>query len=149
MRAVVQRVSEARVSVERETVAVMGPGLLVLLGVGQRDGLRDAEELAGKLVHLRVFEDDRGRLNRSLLDTGGGLGIVSQFTLFGDCRRGRRPSFGEAARPEQAQPLLEALVAEARRLGVEVVTGRFQARMKVALCNDGPVTLLLDTEKSF
>ncbi len=149
MRAVVQRVSEARVSVEGETVGVMGAGLLALVGVAQRDGLPDAEELAGKLVNLRVFEDERGRMNRSLLESGGSLGVVSQFTLLADCRKGRRPSFAEAAPAEHAEPLLEALVATARGLGVDVVTGRFRASMQVTLCNDGPVTLLLDSEKVF
>jgi len=123
----------------------MGPGLLCLVAVGSSDGLRQAEELAHKLVHLRVFPDERGRMNRSLLDVGGMLGIVSQFTLYGDTRKGRRPYFGGAAPPERAEPLLEALVQAAREAGASVVTGRFGARMDVELVNSGPVTLWIDT----
>ena len=149
MRAVVQRVSEARVSVEGETVAAMGSGLLALVGVSHGDGPADAEELARKLVHLRVFADADGRMNRSLLDAGASLGVVSQFTLLGDVRQGRRPSYAEAAPAEQAQGLIEQLVLAARELGAPVVTGRFQAMMQVALVNDGPVTILLDTRKRF
>jgi len=145
MRAVVQRVAEARVDVADETVAAMGPGLLALVGVGQEDVLEDAIQLAHKLVHLRVFEDDQGRMNWSLLDTGGTLGVVSQFTLLGDTRRGRRPSFAAAAPPEQAEPLIEAVVREAREARVPVVSGRFGARMAVNLVNAGPVTLWVDT----
>lgn len=127
----------------------MGEGLLALVGVGREDGEADALELARKLVHLRVFPDEQGRMNRSLLETGGSLGVVSQFTLYGDARRGRRPSYGEAARPELARGLVDAVAAEARSLGVEVVTGRFQAMMDVSLENSGPVTLLLDTSGRF
>ncbi|MCP3986669.1 MAG: D-tyrosyl-tRNA(Tyr) deacylase [bacterium] len=149
MRAVVQRVRRARVDVAGETVGEMADGLLALVGVERGDGPSDALQLAAKLVHLRIFEDAAGRMNLSLLETGGSLGVVSQFTLLGDARKGRRPAFGEAARPEQAEPLLETLVAEARDLGAPVVTGRFQARMDVELVNEGPVTILLDTHKAF
>ena len=127
----------------------MGAGLLALVGVARADGPAQAEELARKLVHLRVFADAAGRMNASLLEAGGTLGVVSQFTLLGDARKGRRPSWSEAAPPEQAEPLIEALCAEARALGVPVVTGRFRARMAVELVNDGPVTILLDTERRF
>jgi D-tyrosyl-tRNA(Tyr) deacylase len=149
MRAVAQRVREARVEVEGEEVASMGPGLLALVGVGQEDEPADAAELARKLVHLRVFADAEGRMNRSLLDAGATLGVVSQFTLFGDARQGRRPSFAEAAPPERAEGLIEAVVAAAREAGAPVVTGRFRAMMQVSLVNDGPVTILLDTRRLF
>lgn len=149
MRAVVQRVRAARVSVGEETVAEMGAGLLALVGVARGDGAEQARALARKLVHLRVLEDEEGRMNRSLLETGGTLGVVSQFTLLGDAREGRRPSFTQAAPPEEAEPLVETLAEEARRAGAPVVTGRFRAHMQVELLNDGPVTLLLDTEKRF
>jgi len=149
VRAVVQRVDRAEVTVAGEVVAAMEAGLLALVGVARDDGPGDAEELARKLVHLRVFEDDAGRLNRSLLDAGLTLGVVSQFTLLADCRKGRRPSFGEAAPPAVAEPLVSAVAECARALGVTVVTGRFRATMSVALVNAGPVTLLLDTRKVF
>ncbi len=149
MRAVVQRVSQAQVEVAGERIAVMEHGLLVLVGVGRRDGRDDALELARKLVGLRIFEDDAGKMNRSLTDVGGTLGLVSQFTLWGDARKGRRPSFGEAAEPGEAKALFEVLTAEAEELGVPVVTGRFGASMNVSLTNSGPVTILLDTERSF
>jgi D-tyrosyl-tRNA(Tyr) deacylase len=149
VRAVAQRVSSARVRVGDELVAEMGEGLLALVGVARGDGPREAEELGRKLVHLRIFGDEGGRMNRSLLDRAGTLGVVSQFTLLGDARQGRRPAFVDAAPPEEAEPLVEALCAAARALGVRVVTGRFRARMEVALVNDGPVTLLLDTAKRF
>jgi D-tyrosyl-tRNA(Tyr) deacylase len=127
----------------------MDAGLLALVGVARGDGDADADALAEKLVHLRVFEDGDGRMNRSLLETGGALGVVSQFTLLGDCRKGRRPSWDGAATPEVAEPLIERLVRQARSLGVTVVTGRFQTTMEVELCNQGPVTLLLDTARLF
>lgn len=149
MRAVVQRVERATVRVAGEVVGEMGPGLLALVGVARDDAPADADELAQKIVHLRVFEDEQGRMNRSLLDTGLELGVVSQFTLLADCRKGRRPSFGDAAAPEVAAPLVEAVVAAARAHGVTVVTGRFRAEMAVELVNAGPVTLLLDTRKVF
>jgi D-tyrosyl-tRNA(Tyr) deacylase len=145
----VQRVREARVTVLGELVAEMGEGLLALVGVARGDGPADATALAEKLTHLRVFEDADGRMNRSLLETGGTLGVVSQFTLLGDVRRGRRPSFVEAAAPEQAEALVEALASRARAAGVPVVTGRFRARMEVALVNAGPVTVMLDTKGLF
>lgn len=149
MRAVAQRVRSARIHVDGEEIAAMEAGLLVLVAAGRDDTEASAAELARKLVQLRVFEDDAGRMSRSLLDTGGTLGVVSQFTLFGDCRKGRRPSFSAAAPAELAEPLVEAVAAEARALGAPVVTGRFQAMMDVSLVNAGPVTLLLDTERQF
>ncbi len=149
MRAVVQRVRSARVRVEDETVGEMGPGLLALVGVAEDDGPDDADELARKLVHLRVFEDDEQRMNLSLLDRRYALGVVSQFTLLGDVRKGRRPSFGAAAAPDRAEPLIERVVEQARELGATVITGRFRTTMSVELTNDGPVTLLIDTEKRF
>ena len=127
----------------------MEAGLLALVGVGHDDAERDADELARKLVQLRIFDDEQGRMNRSLLEVGGTLGVVSQFTLFGDARQGRRPSYARAAPAEQAEPLIEVLIEAARGLGVPVVTGRFRAMMDVALVNAGPVTILLDTEKQF
>ncbi len=149
MRAVAQRVRWARVRVGAELVAEMSAGLLALVGVAREDSGADADALAEKLVHLRVFEDEQGRMNRSLAETGLALGVVSQFTLLGDCRKGRRPSWDAAAPPEQAEPLLERLVSQVRTFGVTVVTGRFRATMEVELCNQGPVTLLLDTTRLF
>lgn len=149
MRAVAQRVLRARITVGDEVVGEMGPGLLALVGVRRGDGPEAAAELARKLVHLRVFEDAAGRNEASLLDAGGTLGVVSQFTLLGDARKGRRPSYFEAAPPEQAEPLVAEVAAEAQRLGAPIVTGRFRARMQVELVNDGPVTILLDTERVF
>jgi len=149
MRAVAQRVRAARVTVAGEEVARMGEGLLALVGVAHADGEDQAAELARKLVHLRVFEDAAGRMDRSLLDAGGTLGVVSQFTLLADARQGRRPSYAGAAKGEHAEPLLERLAAEARTLGAPVVTGRFAATMDVELVNVGPVTILLDTDKRF
>jgi D-tyrosyl-tRNA(Tyr) deacylase len=149
VRAVAQRVARARIAVAGETVAEMGPGLLALVGVGRGDGPAQAEELARKLVQLRVFPDAQGRMNVSLVESGGTLGVVSQFTLLGDARQGRRPSWTEAAPAEQAEPLIEALCAAARGLGAPVVTGRFRAEMDVELVNHGPVTILLDTDRRF
>lgn len=149
MRAVAQRVARARIAVGDEIVGEMGAGLLALVGVGKRDDAAAAAELARKLVHLRVFADAAGRNEASLLESGGTLAVVSQFTLFGDARKGRRPSYFDAAPPEQAEPLVAAVVEEARRLGVPVVTGRFRARMDVELVNAGPVTILLDTDRAF
>jgi D-tyrosyl-tRNA(Tyr) deacylase len=146
---VVQRVGSAQVTVDEETIGSMQQGLLALVGVGPDDGADDARELARKMAHLRVFPDDAGVMNRSLLDLGGSLGIVSQFTLFGDLRKGRRPYYGGAAEPERAETLIEQLVEEAQGLGLRVMTGRFGASMQVSLTNDGPVTLLIDTEKKF
>ena len=132
-----------------ERISTMGEGLLAFVGVGREDGVQQAEDLARRLVHLRIFGDDAGRMNRSLLDVGGTLGVVSQFTLFGYARQGRRPFFGDAAPAEQAAPLIERLIAAAEALGVRVARGRFQAMMEVGLVNVGPVTLLLDTDKRF
>jgi D-aminoacyl-tRNA deacylase len=147
MRLVVQRVLSSRVLVDGQVAGEIGPGLLVLVGVTHDDTAEQARYLAGKVVGLRVFEDDQGRMNRSVVDVGGGILAVSQFTLYGDCRKGRRPSFDAAARPEQAQALYDEFVRAVTGLGVRVATGVFQARMQVELVNDGPVTLTLDTEK--
>ncbi len=146
MRACVQRVSEASVTVDGQVVGRIGPGLMVLLGVRFDDQPRDALFLAQKLVGLRIFEDEQGKMNRSLQDTAGQMLVVSQFTLLGDCRQGRRPSFVAAAPPELAETLYEAFVAAVREQGITVATGRFRAQMNVALVNQGPVTLLLDTK---
>jgi D-tyrosyl-tRNA(Tyr) deacylase len=145
MRAVVQRVSEARVTVDGSITGRIGAGLLVLLGVTRSDTEADSRYLADKILNLRVFSDDAGKMNRSLLDTGGALLVVSQFTLYGDCRKGRRPSFDAAAPPEQARTLYEIFITAARAEGVPVETGVFQAHMAVSLTNDGPVTLLLES----
>lgn len=144
-----QRVASAAVDVGDQRVAEMGEGLLALVGAGQGDSERDAVELARKLVHLRVFADAEGRMNRSLVETGGTLGVVSQFTLFGDVRHGRRPSFVEACPADEAEGLVEAVCASASGFGVPVVSGRFRAAMRVSLVNDGPVTILIDTSKRF
>lgn len=150
MRAVVQRVSHASVRVGDEVVGRIGAGFLALVAAGQGDDEAAADALAEKLVHLRVFEDDAGKMNRSLLEVSGELLVVSQFTLFGDCRKGRRPSFVDALEPVRAEALVERVVETARKLGAaRVATGRFRATMAVELCNDGPVTLLLDTNKNF
>jgi D-tyrosyl-tRNA(Tyr) deacylase len=149
VRAVVQRVRSGRIQVAGEEVGSMGEGLLALVGVGREDGPEQARELARRMVQLRVFPDDRGRMNRSLLDLGGSLGLVSQFTLYADARQGRRPSYARAAPAEQAEPLVDAVAEAARSLGAPVVTGRFGAMMDVSLVNAGPVTILLDTEKQF
>ncbi len=145
MRAVAQRVSRARVRVGERTVAEMGGGLLALVGVARDDAPQDARQLASKLCDLRIFADADGRMNESLRDVGGTLCVVSQFTLLGDARKGRRPSYAHAAPPERAEPLIELVAEEARGSGVPVVTGQFQAMMQVELVNDGPVTLLLDS----
>jgi D-tyrosyl-tRNA(Tyr) deacylase len=145
MRAVVQRVKESSVKTGQETISRIGGGLLVLLGVAQDDRPSDAGYLANKIVNLRIFEDDIGKMNRSLLETGGEMLVVSQFTLLGDCRKGRRPSFMSAAEPEKATALYEDFVEQVHRLGVSVQTGRFRAMMEVALVNDGPVTLILES----
>jgi D-tyrosyl-tRNA(Tyr) deacylase len=145
MRAVCQRVSEAQVRAGWETVGEIGAGLCVLLGVARGDGEAEAERLAGKVARLRVFADEEGRFDRSLLDIGGAALVVSQFTLIADTAKGNRPSFSEAARPEQAEPLYERFCAELRALGVAVAQGVFGAKMEVELVNDGPVTIVLDT----
>ncbi len=149
MRAVVQRVSRAKVSVGKEIVGEIGRGVLVLLGVSVRDSDKDAVYLADKVLNLRIFEDAEDKMNRSLLDIKGQLLVVSQFTLYGDSTRGRRPSFIDAAPPERANRLYESFVTEARKQVTKVATGRFQAMMDVELVNDGPVTILLDSEKKF
>jgi D-tyrosyl-tRNA(Tyr) deacylase len=145
MRAVVQRVSRASVRVDGEVVGAIGPGLCALVGVGKIDTERDAEQLADKLAGLRIFEDAQGKMNLALGDVGGGLLCVSQFTLFGDTSRGRRPSFADAMEPVEAQRLFERLCENCRARGMAVETGRFRAHMLVELVNDGPVTLVLDT----
>lgn len=149
MRAVVQRVSRAQVSADGEIVGQIGLGLLVLLGVGRDDTEADAAYLAEKMAGLRIFEDDREKMNRSVLDVGGSVLAVSQFTLYGDVRRGKRPSFDDAAPPEQARQLYEFFVQQIRASGLCCETGRFQAMMKVELANEGPVTILLDSSKGF
>jgi D-tyrosyl-tRNA(Tyr) deacylase len=149
MRAVVQRVAWARVRVAESVVGEIGPGLLVLLGAQRGDAEPDVERLAEKTVHLRVFEDEAGALNRSLLEIGGALLVVSQFTLLGDCRKGRRPSFIDALEPVAAEALCTRFVELCRGHGAPVETGRFRAMMEVELCNSGPVTLLLDSRRAF
>lgn len=149
MRVVIQRVSEASVTVDRQTVGAIGQGLMVLLGVAQGDTSQEAKFLAEKTAGLRIFEDDAGKMNRSVEEIGGSLLVVSQFTLLGDCRKGRRPGFTDAAPPELADQLYEEFVAALRSRGVNVATGVFRADMQVALVNDGPVTMLLDSRKQF
>lgn len=149
MRAVVQRVSRASVTVNGEITGEIEQGFLVLLGVEQDDTQDDVIYLAQKAAGLRVFEDEDGKMNLALSDVNGKMLVVSQFTLLGDCRKGRRPSFVNAARPEQANELYQSFVAEVRGQGIEVETGRFQEHMDVELVNDGPITLLLDSKKQF
>ncbi len=149
MRAVLQRVTRASVRVGGETVGEIGPGLLVLLGVARDDAGEDARYLLEKVLSLRVFDDAEGRMNLSVVERGGALLVVSQFTLYGDARKGRRPSWFDAAPPELARPLYEFFVTQARARGARVETGSFQAMMEVELVNDGPVTILLDSRKLF
>ncbi|MFP5332041.1 MAG: D-aminoacyl-tRNA deacylase [Acidimicrobiia bacterium] len=144
MRAVLQRVSRAAVTVDGEVVGSIGPGLAVLVGVGPGDTVREADALADKLVGLRIFADAEGRMNRSVAEIGGAILVVSQFTLYGDARKGRRPSFVAAAPPEVAEPLVERVVSSVQAAGIGTATGRFGAMMSVELCNDGPVTLVLE-----
>jgi D-aminoacyl-tRNA deacylase len=144
MRALVQRVTEARVRVDGELVGEIGPGVCVLVGVTHDDDGSTAAKLAAKVAQLRIFDDDAGVMNRSLVDVGGAALVVSQFTLYGDTRRGRRPSWVAAAPPDRAEPLVDAVVDELRSRSIEVATGRFGAHMQVELVNDGPVTLLLE-----
>jgi D-aminoacyl-tRNA deacylase len=148
MRAVLQRVSRAKVEVEGELAGEIGGGLLVLLGVEQKDTSRDADYLVNKVTGLRIFPDDDGRMNRSVVDTGGSLLVISQFTLYGDCRRGMRPSFDKAARPELARELYDYFVEQARKRVSYVATGVFQASMSVSLVNEGPVTIICDSAPS-
>lgn len=147
MRAVLQRVSRARVTVDGDDVGAIGAGLLLLLGIRHDDELRDVEWLVDKLLNLRIFSNSDGKFDRSLRDVEGALLVVSQFTLFADTRKGRRPAFTEAARPEVAIPLYESFVSRARQAGVVVATGRFGASMQVELVNDGPVTITLDSRQ--
>jgi len=146
MRVVLQRVTEARVKVEGQVVGSIGPGLVALLGIARTDTRSDAEYLADKVAGLRIFPDEEGKMNRSLKDTGGSLLVVSQFTLYGDCRKGRRPSFDLAAPPEQARALYEYFLQSARARNVPVEAGVFQAMMAVHLVNDGPVTIICDSQ---
>jgi D-tyrosyl-tRNA(Tyr) deacylase len=149
MRAVVQRVRHAAVTVDGRVTGRIGPGLLVFAGVATDDGPADVEYIAGKLRDLRIFPDEHGRMNRSVVESGGGLLVVSQFTLHADCRKGRRPSFDAAAPAPLAETLYESLVAALRESGLAVETGVFQAHMEVDLLNDGPVTMLLDSRRLF
>jgi D-aminoacyl-tRNA deacylase len=149
MRAVVQRVSRAKVTVAGEIAGEIGLGLLVLLGVGREDSEAKADYLAEKIAGLRIFEDDGGKMNRSVLDVGGAVLVVSQFTLYGDARKGKRPSFDDAAPPQRARELYEYFVEKICRAGLRCETGRFQEMMAVELVNEGPVTILLDSAKGF
>src|SRR3954464_7739362 len=149
MRAVIQRVTRASVAVDGEIVGEISGGLLVLLGVAREDNREDADYLAEKIIALRIFDDELGKMNHSLAEAGGAILVVSQFTLYGDVRKGRRPSYDAAARPEQANQLYEYFVERVRAAGIRCETGKFQAMMKVELVNDGPVTILLDSEKKF
>jgi D-aminoacyl-tRNA deacylase len=149
MRAVIQRVSRAQVKVDGQSVGQIGCGFLVLLGVAATDTEADADYLADKIVGLRIFEDEAGKMNRALADVGGGALVVSQFTLYGDVRRGKRPSFDASAPAEKARQLYEYFVGRIRSMGLKCETGKFQADMQVELVNDGPVTILLDSAKTF
>ena len=146
MRAVVQRVSESSVTVDGEVVGNIGPGLMVLLGVTHEDTEKEADYLVDKIINLRIFSDDAGKMNRSLRDTQGEMLVVSQFTLYGDCRKGRRPSFIQAADPDKGNALYEYFVKKVREIGVTTATGRFGAMMDVSLVNDGPVTLIVESK---
>jgi D-tyrosyl-tRNA(Tyr) deacylase len=149
VRAVIQRVKNARVEIEQKVVGAIGPGLLILLGVGEADTEKDCDYLASKSAHLRIFADENGLMNRSVLETAGSVLVVSQFTLWADCRKGRRPSFIAAAAPEKANKLYEHFISLLRGLGLNVATGQFQELMDVHLINDGPVTIMLDSQKVF
>ena len=146
MRAVIQRVKRSSVSVDSEIIGKIGSGLLVLLGVNEEDEIKDADYLVEKISNLRIFEDENAKMNRSLLETGGEMLVVSQFTLLGDCRKGRRPSFTNAAGPNKAKELYEYFVSQVKLKGVKVKTGQFRAVMSVSLINDGPVTLIVESQ---
>jgi D-aminoacyl-tRNA deacylase len=148
MRSVIQRVSKAKVEIDNRTIAEIGRGLLVYLAIGIEDTADDAKTLADKVANLRIFDDERARMNYSLIDVQGEVLVVSEFTLYGDCRKGRRPNYIRASRPERARQLYESFIDSLRKLGVKVAAGEFQAMMKVELLNDGPVTLLLDTQRT-
>jgi len=148
MRSVIQRVYRAAVKVDHVLVGEIGPGLLALIGIGKEDGPSDLEWLADKIIGLRIFEDENGKMNLSLADVGGELLLVSQFTLYADCRKGKRPGFSEAARPEEAEKYFNDLVRTIRGRGIRVETGRFQTEMDVELVNHGPVTIILDSKKN-
>ncbi|NLM20811.1 MAG: D-tyrosyl-tRNA(Tyr) deacylase [Peptococcaceae bacterium] len=148
MRCVIQRVSKASVQVENETIAQINHGILALVGIGREDSLKDLQWMAEKLSGLRIFEDEQGKMNLSLLDVQGEMLLVSQFTLYGDCRKGKRPSFTEAAAPQEAEKLFNELVNAVRQKGIPVKTGKFQAEMAVELINQGPVTIILDSNNS-
>lgn len=147
MRAVIQRVNQASVRVDQNLINSIGPGLLILLGIHKNDEKQDMEWLVDKVCNLRIFEDQEGRMNRSLLNTGGSMLVVSQFTLYGDCRKGRRPGFSEAAPPELAEQLYLQFIDRVQQQGIPVAGGKFQTHMQVELINDGPVTLILDSTK--
>ncbi len=149
MRAVIQRVSRASVTVDGETTGEIGAGVLVLLGIHRDDGTREIHWMAEKILNLRIFEDENGKMNDSLLDTGGAMLIVSQFTLYGDCRKGRRPGYSSAVPPESAKNLYQQFIDSVKQKNIPVSCGRFQAHMDVDLVNDGPVTLMLDSSKLF
>ena len=149
MRAVIQRVSSASVIVGSETTGEIGSGLLVFLGIHHDDGAPEIKWMSDKIRNLRIFEDEEGKMNRSLIDTGGAMLVVSQFTLYGDCRKGRRPGYSAAAPPEHANALYEQFITHVMESGIKTASGKFQAHMDVSLVNDGPVTLLLDSSKIF
>ncbi len=149
MRAVIQRVNQASVQINGSTTGKIGPGLVVLLGIRTDDTSKDLQWLADKIIHLRIFDDKEGKMNISLTNIGGEMLIISQFTLYGDCRKGRRPGYSNSAPPEIAEPLYQQFIKEVKNHRITVATGTFRASMEVALVNDGPVTLLLDSEKTF
>jgi len=149
MRCVVQRVSRAAVRVAGQVIGEIGSGLMVLVGIGQEDGPQDIDWMTEKVIGLRIFEDPEGKMNLSLCDVQGELLLISQFTLFGDCRKGKRPSFSDAAPPETAKALFDEMVGTVRQRGIKTATGEFQANMDVELVNQGPVTILLDSKKKF
>ena len=149
MRAVIQRVSRASVSVDGEQLGVISTGLVALIGICAADGNKDVDWLAEKIINLRIFPDDTGKMNRSLADIGGEMLIVSQFTLYGDCRKGRRPGYSNAASPDKAEPLYQRFIGQVDQQNIKTASGKFQAMMEVTIINDGPVTLLVDSDKSF